>query len=95
LGRIYAASCAQIEPRSSADGPSIRFAAEAVITPSHVAFAAGGRAEVEAFYRAAMEAGARDFGAPGVRAHYHPNHYAAFVVDPDGHDIEAVYHGSR
>jgi len=64
-----------------------------VITPTHVAFAARDRAEVEAFYRAAMEAGGRDFGAPGVRAHYHPDYYAAFVLDPDGHDIEAVFHG--
>jgi catechol 2,3-dioxygenase-like lactoylglutathione lyase family enzyme len=65
-----------------------------VITPTHVAFAARSRAEVEAFHRAALEAGAKDFGAPGVRAHYHPNYYGAFVLDLDGHDIEAVYHGS-
>ena len=64
-----------------------------VITPTHVAFAARSRAEVEAFYRAALEAGGKDFGAPGVRAHYHPNYYGAFVLDLDGHDIEAVFHG--
>ena len=63
-----------------------------VITPTHVAFAARTRAEVEAFYKAALEAGGKDFGAPGVRAHYHPKYYAAFVLDPDGHDIEAVVH---
>ena len=40
-----------------------------------------------------MAAGAKDFGAPGLRPHYHPNYYGAFVLDPDGHDIEAVYHG--
>jgi catechol 2,3-dioxygenase-like lactoylglutathione lyase family enzyme len=66
-----------------------------IITPTHVAFAARDRAEVEAFHKAALEGGAKDFGAPGVRAHYHPNYYAAFVLDPDGHDIEAVYHGRR
>ena len=64
-----------------------------LITPAHVAFAAASRAEVEAFYAAALAAGGKDFGAPGVRAHYHPNYYAAFVLDPDGHDIEAVFHG--
>ncbi|HMI86694.1 MAG TPA: VOC family protein [Polyangiaceae bacterium] len=64
-----------------------------VITPTHVAFAARSRAEVEAFYRAAIDAGAKDFGAPGVRAHYHPSYYGAFVLDLDGHDIEAVFHG--
>jgi catechol 2,3-dioxygenase-like lactoylglutathione lyase family enzyme len=63
------------------------------ITPTHVAFLATDRSEVDAFYRAALEAGGKDFGAPGVRAHYHPGYYGAFVLDPDGHDIEAVYHG--
>lgn len=63
------------------------------ITPVHVAFAARSREEVGAFHRAALAAGAKDYGAPGVRAHYHPNYYGAFVLDPDGHDIEAVFHG--
>jgi catechol 2,3-dioxygenase-like lactoylglutathione lyase family enzyme len=63
-----------------------------IITPTHIAFAARSRAEVDAFYAAAIEAGAKDFGAPGVRAHYHPNYYGAFVLDPDGHNIEAVCH---
>jgi len=62
------------------------------ITPVHVAFAAQNRAQVDAFYQAAMAAGARDFGPPGIRAHYHPNYYGAFVLDPDGHDVEAVCH---
>jgi catechol 2,3-dioxygenase-like lactoylglutathione lyase family enzyme len=65
----------------------------ALITPTHVAFAAPTRAAVESFYAAALAAGGKDFGAPGVRAHYHPNYYGAFVLDPDGHDIEAVFHG--
>jgi catechol 2,3-dioxygenase-like lactoylglutathione lyase family enzyme len=63
------------------------------ITPNHVAFTTRTRADVDAFYKAAIAAGARDFGAPGLRPHYHPNYYGAFVLDPDGHDIEAVYHG--
>jgi catechol 2,3-dioxygenase-like lactoylglutathione lyase family enzyme len=58
----------------------------------HIAFAAKSRADVDAFYRAALDAGARDNGAPGVREIYHPNYYGAFVFDPDGHNIEAVCH---
>lgn len=60
--------------------------------PTHVAFAADDRGSVDAFYRAALAAGGRDNGGPGVRAHYHPNYYGAFVLDPDGHNIEAVCH---
>jgi catechol 2,3-dioxygenase-like lactoylglutathione lyase family enzyme len=59
---------------------------------THVAFAVADRATVDAFYAAAMAAGGRDNGAPGVRAHYHPTYYGAFVLDPDGHNIEAVCH---
>jgi catechol 2,3-dioxygenase-like lactoylglutathione lyase family enzyme len=62
------------------------------ITPVHVCFAARSRAEVEAFHKAALAAGGRDFGAPGVRPEYHPNYYGAFVLDPDGHNVEAVIH---
>jgi catechol 2,3-dioxygenase-like lactoylglutathione lyase family enzyme len=58
----------------------------------HVAFAADTRAKVDAFYKAAMAAGGRDNGPPGVRALYHPTYYGAFVLDPDGHNIEAVCH---
>ena len=58
----------------------------------HVAFAAGSRAEVDDFHAAALAAGGRDNGAPGLRPHYHPNYYGAFVLDPDGHNIEAVCH---
>ncbi len=63
------------------------------VPPIHVAFRAETRAQVDAFYKAAMAAGGRDNGAPGIRAHYHPNYYGAFVLDPDGHNIEAVCHG--
>ncbi len=58
----------------------------------HLAIAAKDRAAVDAFYRAALAAGGKDNGAPGLRPHYHPNYYAAFVFDPDGHNIEAVCH---
>lgn len=63
-----------------------------LITPAHLAFAARSRAEVDAFYVAAIEAGGTDFGKPGLRPEYHPNYYGAFVLDLDGHNIEAVYH---
>lgn len=60
--------------------------------PLHVAILAKNRAAVDAFYHAAIAAGGRDNGAPGIRAHYHPDYYGAFVLDPDGHNIEAVCH---
>jgi catechol 2,3-dioxygenase-like lactoylglutathione lyase family enzyme len=60
--------------------------------PMHVAILARSRATVDAFYEAAIAAGGRDNGPPGIRAHYHPNYYGAFVLDPDGHNIEAVCH---
>jgi len=60
--------------------------------PIHIAIAAQDRAAVDAFYRAAIAAGGKDNGAPGLRPHYHPNYYAALVLDPDGHNIEAVCH---
>ena len=58
----------------------------------HVAFRATGRAQVRAFYEAAMAAGGTDNGAPGERPHYHEHYYGAFVRDPDGHNVEAVCH---
>jgi catechol 2,3-dioxygenase-like lactoylglutathione lyase family enzyme len=58
----------------------------------HVAFTANTRGEVDAFHRAALAAGGRDNGPPGLRPEYHPNYYGAFVLDPDGHNIEAVCH---
>jgi catechol 2,3-dioxygenase-like lactoylglutathione lyase family enzyme len=60
--------------------------------PGHVAFAAPDRGAVEAFHRAALAAGATDNGTPGLRPHYHPDYYASFVIDPDGHRLEAVCH---
>ncbi len=60
--------------------------------PVHIAFRVASRQLVDAFYRAGMAAGGRDNGGPGLRPHYHPNYYGAFVLDPDGHNIEAVCH---
>lgn len=59
---------------------------------THVAFVAADRVAVDAFYKAAMAAGGRDNGAPGLRPEYHPDYYGAFVLDPDGNNIEAVCH---
>ena len=58
----------------------------------HFAFTAKSRYAVDAFYKAALEGGGRDNGPPGLRPHYHENYYGAFVLDPDGHNIEAVCH---
>jgi catechol 2,3-dioxygenase-like lactoylglutathione lyase family enzyme len=60
----------------------------------HIAIVAADRAEVDGFHRAALAAGGRDNGRPGLRPQYHANYYAAFVLDPDGHNIEAVCHGT-
>ncbi len=61
-------------------------------SPMHFAFSADTRAHVDEFYRAAIAAGGKDNGPPGLREHYHPGYYGAFVLDPDGHNIEAVCH---
>ena len=60
--------------------------------PLHLAFVAVDRAQVDAFHRAALAAGGRDNGAPGLRPQYHPHYYGAFVIGPDGHNVEAVCH---
>jgi catechol 2,3-dioxygenase-like lactoylglutathione lyase family enzyme len=60
--------------------------------PVHVAFRAADRPTVDAFHAAALAAGGRDNGAPGPRPHYHQHYYGAFVLDPDGHNVEAVCH---
>ena len=62
---------------------------------THVAFTAVDRATVDAFHTAALAAGARDNGGPGVREIYHPHYYGAFVLDPDGNNVEAVCHAAR
>ncbi len=74
---------------STADSP----AAQGKLTGRHhLAFQAKGRAAIEAFHRAGLAAGGKDNGAPGERP-YHPGYYAAFLLDPDGNNIEAVFHG--
>ena len=76
----------------SQDKPYFWFGGAANTARSHIAFVAKDRASVDAFYKAAMAAGGTDNGGPGLRPHYHPNYYGAFVLDPDGHNIEAVCH---
>lgn len=71
----------------------LRPSADGVIAPTHIAFRAADRATVDAFHAAALAAGATDNGPPGPRPHYHPGYYGAFVLDPDGYNIEAVCHG--
>jgi len=76
-------------------GVEFTITVESDVTPSlgvHVCFRAPDRAAVRAFHSAALDAGGRDDGGPGVRAQYHPDYYAAFVRDPDGHRVEAVCH---
>lgn len=65
---------------------------QATPAPLHIALRAETRAEVDAFHQAALAAGGKDNGAPGLRPHYHPNYYGAFVIGPDGHNVEAVCH---
>jgi catechol 2,3-dioxygenase-like lactoylglutathione lyase family enzyme len=75
-----------------ADRPDFWIGAGEPTERVHVAFAAADRETVDAFHAAALEAGGRDNGAPGLRPHYHESYYGAFVHDPDGHNIEAVCH---
>lgn len=65
------------------------------LPPIHIAFRADSHAQVDAFYHAAIAAGGRDNGPPGLRTYYHPNYYGAFVLDPDGHNVEAVCHAAE
>jgi catechol 2,3-dioxygenase-like lactoylglutathione lyase family enzyme len=75
------------------DKPSFWLAPGGKMSPRlHIAFVADTRSAVDAFHKAALAAGGTDNGAPGVRAHYHPDYYGAFVLDPDGHNVEAVCH---
>ena len=66
--------------------------ADAALTPIHIAFVAEDRAAVDRFHAQGLAAGATDSGAPGLRQIYHPNYYGAFILDPDGNNIEAVCH---
>ena len=73
------------------DGPS-PYGGPPATAGCHLAWRAESRAQVDAFYRAALAAGGKDNGAPGLRPHYHPHYYGAFVIDPEGNNIEAVCH---
>lgn len=75
---------------STKDGPE---AAGKLTGRHHLAFQARDQTMVDAFYRAGLAAGGTDNGAPGLRPKYHPGYYAAFLLDPDGNNVEAVYHG--
>lgn len=66
--------------------------ADTPISPIHISFLADKREQVDDFYKTAIEAGGKDNGAPGIRTIYHPDYYGAFVIGPDGHNIEAVCH---
>jgi catechol 2,3-dioxygenase-like lactoylglutathione lyase family enzyme len=74
------------------EAPDVGLAAREPSGGGHVAFAGPDRSAVDAFYEAALAAGGQDNGPPGVRSHYHEHYYAAFVLDPDGNNIEAVCH---
>jgi catechol 2,3-dioxygenase-like lactoylglutathione lyase family enzyme len=74
-----------------ADSKAVFWISQGTPTPSvHVAFRAAQAETVDAFHRAALAAGAKDNGPPGIRAHYHPSYYGAFALDPDGYNIEAM-----
>ncbi|WP_349963059.1 VOC family protein [Rhizobium sp. ZPR3] len=84
-------------PEGSGDKLAIKFRPEGQRPPGpgfHLAFAAPDRKSVADFHKAALNHGGRDNGGPGLRAHYGPNYYAAFVIDPDGHHIEAVFNSA-
>lgn len=94
----------EVSAEQTGDQPAAGFGSEGkpyfwfgggAVARTHVAFVAKSRADVDAFYRAALAAGGKDNGAPGLRPHYHDNYYGAFVLDPDGHNIEAVCHGAN
>ena len=95
FGVLYSDEGGSSFGRESADGGADDFwilQGGAPSTGVHVAFVARSRAAVEAFHRAALQAGGRDNGAPGYRPDYHEGYYGAFVFDPDDNNIEAVYH---
>ncbi len=96
--RFYRAVLHALGLDIGAQGPGFFYADELFVsegdipTRVHLAFQAGGPEQVAAFHRAGLAAGGRDHGAPGERS-YHPGYYAAYLLDPDGNNIEAVYHG--
>ena len=83
-------------PRGSADPGGEFWLSEAapMIPRIHIAFSAGSKTEVDAFFVAGKSAGGVDNGAPGLRPHFHSHYYAVFILDPDGYNIEALFHKS-
>ena len=77
-----------------ADRPDFWLEPGGPATTCHVSFRADGEEQVQRFHAAALAAGGTDNGAPGPRPHYHQNYYGAFALDPDGNNVEAVYHGA-
>ena len=90
--RVHDAATRATSTSTAAAARSRSCRSEPVTENVHLAFPAPDRATVEAFHRAALEAGFRDNGAPGERPEYHAGYYGAFVLDPDGNNIEAVFH---
>ena len=81
-----------VELSSNANASLCLYQTDDKPAPLHLAFKAENREQVRDFHRAALAAGGTDNGAPGLRPHYHANYYAAFVIGPDGHNIEVVCH---
>jgi catechol 2,3-dioxygenase-like lactoylglutathione lyase family enzyme len=91
-GHAYGYGAAKDQPRFWIGLPLAKRRKARAGAGTHIAFEAPTRKAVNAFYKAALRAGAKDNGKPGLRADYHPNYYGAFVFDPEGHAIEAVCH---
>lgn len=104
--RLYEAVLGTLGVPIAGEGPGFFYADELVVSDvkspasagvltgrAHLAFQAPDRETVERAYRAGLEAGGKDNGAPGMREQYHPGYYAAFLLDPDGNNIEVVFHG--
>jgi catechol 2,3-dioxygenase-like lactoylglutathione lyase family enzyme len=92
LGYTVIAEFPEAIGMGAAGKPDFWLTPDPTASPQHMAFAAPSRAAVDAFHAAGLAAGGKDNGAPGLRAHYHPNYYGAFIDDPTGHHMEAVIH---
>jgi len=92
LGYTVIAEYPEVVGLGAGGKPDLWLAPDPAAAPQHLAFAAPSRMAVDDFHAAGLAAGGRDNGAPGLRAHYHPNYYGAFIDDPTGHHVEAVIH---
>ena len=90
LGHVLASSDATSAGLGPSGAPALWLGVGKQPSVTHIAFRAGTRAAVDAFYKRGIEAGGRDNGQPGLRADYAPTYYAAFLIDPDGNNVEAV-----